>query len=259
MNDGSLLDRVWPWCAHLLARHDRPMILGINGPQGCGKSTLAAAVVACAQAEGHSAVTLSTDDFYLTHASQRALATAHPEEPLLAVRGGPGTHDIGLGTATIAALRGLNGEVRLPRYDKSAFGGQGDRAPEGTWPVVQLPVGLVVFEGWTLGFPPLLPPRNPRLAGVDARLPEYRSWTEALSALVQLRTALPETIVRWRLEAESERRARNPEGALPEREARAYISRFLPFYEEYPDALERDPRVTAHRVFHLGPDRRPRD
>jgi len=38
------------------------------------------------------------------------------------------------------------------RYDKSAFAGRGDRAPESQWPVIEGPVDIVLFEGWMSGF-----------------------------------------------------------------------------------------------------------
>lgn len=51
-----------------------------------------------------------------------------------------------------------NEPTRIPVYDKSAHGGQGDREPESEWPVVndtahgQQLVRVVMFEGWCLGF-----------------------------------------------------------------------------------------------------------
>eukprot|EP00983_Pelagomonas_calceolata_P098608 1158369-Pelagomonas_calceolata.AAC.13 len=41
------------------------------------------------------------------------------------------------------------------RYDKSANGGRGDRADPSTWPKVNGPVDIVLFEGWMSGFSPL--------------------------------------------------------------------------------------------------------
>ena len=77
---------------------------------------------------GHPALAISIDDFYLTHLEQRALAAAHPENPYLEHRGYPGTHDVGLGTAVLRALRASADPVEIPRYDKSAHAGRGDRA-----------------------------------------------------------------------------------------------------------------------------------
>lgn len=45
--------------------------------------------------------------------------------------------------------------MAVPRYDKSLRGGYGDRAPKDTWPVLEGPLQVVLFEGWMLGFKPL--------------------------------------------------------------------------------------------------------
>ena len=49
----------------------------------------------------------------------------------------------------VARLRALRvGEtMRVPRYDKSAHGGLGDRAAEAAWPVIDGPIDVVVLEG----------------------------------------------------------------------------------------------------------------
>ncbi|XP_072069244.1 D-glycerate 3-kinase, chloroplastic-like [Arachis hypogaea] len=46
-------------------------------------------------------------------------------------------------------------KIKPPRYDKSAFNGRGDRADPSTWPEVEGPLTVVLFEGWMLGFKPL--------------------------------------------------------------------------------------------------------
>ncbi len=102
-----------PWCRRRLERRaGRPWVLGLQGPQGCGKSTAAAALVEAARDEGRRAVTVSIDDFYLTYAEQRALAERHPGNPYLLYRGYPGTHDVALGGRVIDALAGA---ARAPR------------------------------------------------------------------------------------------------------------------------------------------------
>ena len=40
----------------------------------------------------------------------------------------------------------------MPRYDKSAHEGKGDRAKEEDWDKVDGPLDLVIVEGWMLGF-----------------------------------------------------------------------------------------------------------
>lgn len=104
-----------------------------------------------------SVVTWSLDDIYLTHSDQLALAKAHPTNPLLQHRGQPSTHDLALGEKVFASLAAER-PTAIPRYDKSAFSGQGDRVPESQWEVVNADgkqkIKVVIFEGWCVGFRP---------------------------------------------------------------------------------------------------------
>lgn len=69
-----------------------------------------------------------------------------------------GTHDMELARRFFGAL--CAGEpTRVPQYDKSAHGGEGDRVPEAEWETVndvagagQRRVQVVIFEGWCVGF-----------------------------------------------------------------------------------------------------------
>lgn len=225
----------------------RCRVVGIQGPQGCGKSTLAAAVVERARLAGLAAVAMSIDDVYLTHAEQRALAGRHPGNRALEHRGYPGTHDVALGAETLGALRGARpGEVvALPAYDKSAHGGRGDRRPRAQWPTVTGPLDLVVIEGWMLGFPPLdaatlaaLDDRD--LAEAAALLPPYEAWTAELDAFVRLDPHHPHDVVRWRVDAERARRAAGA-ATLTDDEARDYVERFLPAYALWEPLLRARP------------------
>ena len=102
--------------------------------------------------------TLSIDDLYLPRAQLRALASAHPDNPFLRGRGLPGTHDIPLGLSLLRSLKDINrtraDDIRIPRFDKSLFDGEGDRLPESEWTPVQGPLDVVLLEGWCVGFYP---------------------------------------------------------------------------------------------------------
>jgi D-glycerate 3-kinase len=251
------------WCASRVAgragRVHRALVLGLQGPQGCGKSTLASAIVDALGDVGVRGVTVSIDDFYLTHDEQLALAARHAGNPTMLYRGYPGTHDVALGVRTLEALATLGaGEPTLvPVYDKSAHHGRGDRAPPASWRRVAGPVDLLIFEGWMLGFPPVPEQAlEPELRASNALLAAYAAWNGMLDAFVSLRVASLDTIVRWRVDSERARRARG-ETALSDDDARDYIERFLPAYRVYGPALAARPPCDDVRWIELGDDRLP--
>ena len=249
-----------PWCIDRLERAGKlPFILGLQGPQGCGKSTAAAAVVEGARRRGWSAVTVSIDDFYLTRAEQTALAARHADNPFLSHRGYPGTHDVALGVRTLDALAGNTegSEVLVPGYDKAAHGGRGDRAPAASWRRVVGRPDVVIVEGWMLGFSPVEEGGlAPNLVAPNRYLAAYRAWTERLHALLHLDAPSPEAIVAWRVDAERARREHG-EGALSDAEATDYILRFLPAYDLYVPALRAQPPCADFLRLTLGTDRKP--
>jgi flagellar biosynthesis GTPase FlhF len=67
---------VYFWCRSKLKDHDPsyPMFVGLNGPQGVGKTTLTEALCQCFEIDGEKAISLSIDDFYLRRDQQVALA-----------------------------------------------------------------------------------------------------------------------------------------------------------------------------------------
>ncbi len=123
-----------------------PHFIGINGAQGSGKSTLCKILQLVLSAGfGKRIAILSIDDLYLTRAERVTLAeTVHP---LLLTRGVPGTHDVELGLRLFQQLRNQHGSIKLPRFDKTID----DRADESNWPRIDLPVDIVLFEGWCVG------------------------------------------------------------------------------------------------------------
>jgi D-glycerate 3-kinase len=182
---------------------------------------------------------LSIDDLYLPHAAQRALAAAHPDNPLIQHRGQPGTHDLPLARELFTALRARQ-PARIPSYDKAAFAGAGDRDEAG-WRAVNAPgapsVDVVIFEGWCVGFRPLQPreleacwreaaaaaPDTPlgraSLASVEfvnRALAEYDGLTAALDAFVHIDAAETSWVYAWREEQEAKLREQRGSGMSPE-------------------------------------------
>ncbi len=248
------------WCAsRVAASARRPWVLGLQGPQGCGKSTLAAALVGALGDVGVRAVTVSIDDFYLTHGEQLALADRYAGNPYLLHRGYPGTHDVALGLRQIETLAALGpGEDALvAAYDKSAHRGRGDRKPRSEWRRVTGPLDLLILEGWMLGFSPVDEGAlAPDLRVPNALLARYASWNRTLDAFVSLRVESLDVIVRWRVDSERARRDAG-EAALSDEDARDYIERFLPAYRVYMPALAARPPCDDVRQIELGEDRMP--
>lgn len=232
-----------------------PRVVVVSGPQGSGKSTLSGAVVRAFSRRGVAAITFSVDDFYLTRSEQVALAARHPDNPYLEHRGYPGTHDVALGNRVLDDLR--NGRaLKLPRYDKSACGGRGDRAPESTWTTIDQPMQLIVFEGWMLGFTPVdEAAARGWMRAPNELLSHYEAWNRN-DAFVLLESDEPSFIVSWRVDSERARRLRG-ETALTDAEARDYIERFLPAYALYVPPLARSLGPSALH-FRLGEARLPR-
>ncbi len=131
------------------AQAGRPIVVGLCGSQGSGKSTMSAFLKALLEEQGLRTAILSLDDLYLTLPEREELGrTVHP---LLRTRGVPGTHDTGLGIALFDVLADRDGaEVSLPQFDKA----EDTRAPGSTWPRVRAPVDVVLFEGWCVGAAP---------------------------------------------------------------------------------------------------------
>ncbi len=123
-----------------------PKLLGLSGGQGCGKSTLARALVQAFACCGVHAVSVSLDDFYLTHAQRQQLARR--VHPLLATRGVPGTHDLQLLQQVFDTIG--KPQLRLPVFNK----GTDDRLPESQWLQVTGPIDLLILEGWCVGAVP---------------------------------------------------------------------------------------------------------
>lgn len=227
-------DEILDWVLARL-KPGRPFTLGVNGPQGSGKTTLTAALCERLASRGKRAVAISVDDFYLTRAEQVALAARHPNNPYWQQRGYPGTHDVALGARILEAVRSrAPGEVRVPRYDKSRHAGQGDRKPESEWIAVPTPLDAIFLEGWMLGFRPVpeeeLPGEAFRCA--NRALADYEAWYRQLDGFLQLDPEDPHFVLDWRAETEEKMRAGGKAGMSAE-EIRAYAEKFLPAYALY--------------------------
>jgi D-glycerate 3-kinase len=121
--------------------------LAINGGQGTGKTTKAGFLKVILEVLGYKVVTFSTDDFYKTHEELQKLMQRNP---VYKSRGPPGTHDIKKLKEVMEALKNRKA-TKIPKYDKSAYNGEGDREPEEKWEVVPEGTDIFIVEGAQAG------------------------------------------------------------------------------------------------------------
>jgi D-glycerate 3-kinase len=237
------------------AHRARPLIVGICGSQGSGKSTVCKTLATRCRESGLNVANLSLDDIYLPLAERIKLGER--VHPLLRTRGVPGTHDTKLGLKTLHALAHA-GEVKLPRFDKA----RDDRRPMTAWDSVGGPVDVVLFEGWCVGAKPqslaaLAEPVNALEANedVDGRWrryvnealgAEYQKLFAEINLLVLLAAPSFDVVLKWRTQQEHELRAQtrvndvaNEVGVMSD----AAIERFIQHYE----------RLTRHVLIEMPP------
>ncbi len=248
------------WAKQLI-NPNATVLVGVNGPQGCGKTTLCNALVSALSKENISSAALSIDDFYLTREEQVALALRFSENPYLQQRGYPGTHDVALGVKTLLQLKKLkkSGSVLCPQYDKSAHQGKGDRFPENLAKKVVGPLDILFFEGWMLGFSPVEESflSDPHLIQINKLLKTYAAWDAQLDAFISLVPEEINYVLDWRVEAEEKRKASGLSG-MSTREIKDYIQKFLPAYHTYLPQLNNNPPATKHFLtFRLKKNRLP--
>ena len=129
---------------------DKTYIQGILGGQGTGKTTLCIILKLILNYLGFSVASLSIDDLYLTYADRQELKL---KDSRLIWRGPPGTHDVELGLQTIEQClqSNSNTDILMPRFDKSAYNGLGDRTNA---EAIDKP-DILLFEGWFVGVKPI--------------------------------------------------------------------------------------------------------
>ncbi|KAG1670117.1 hypothetical protein FOA52_013693 [Chlamydomonas sp. UWO 241] len=230
--------------AHKASGGKGALVLGISAPQGCGKTTIVEQLELLFAWAGARAASVSIDDFYLSYADQCATRDANPGDRLLAMRGNAGTHDLKLGAETVSALKGLTGTMQVPRYNKSAYSGKGDRADPSAWPSVSGPLDVVLFEGWMSGFKALDSDEaarsvDPDLVKVNACLRQYAgTWDALVDSWLVVRIGDPQWVYKWRLQAEEQMRASGKAG-MSDAQIEDFVSRFMPAYQAYLPELYR--------------------
>ena len=253
--------------AEIQSSRKGPFLIGINGAQGTGKSTLAKLLSALLTSTGYRTANLSIDDFYYSKAKRQELA--NEIHPLLRSRGVPGTHDVDLALNLIEQLyaAGSNQQITLPRFDKSLD----DCRPVTACEQIQGPIDIIILEGWFVGAKAQAGDEltqaineleinedsdgrwrayvNHQLAG------SYQSLFEKIHLLLMLQAPGFEQILEWRsLQEEKLRRlAVTDASGLMDRKA---IKHFIQHFERLTRHCLRTLPDSADRVFQLNAEHR---
>lgn len=209
----------------------RTLVQGISGGQGTGKTTLALILAEILNQMGRRTCRLSIDDLYKTYAERQQLQHS---DPRFRWRGPPGTHDVDLGLRVLYQLRHSSESVALPRFDKSAHSGAGDR----TAPEFVTGADILLFEGWFLGArpidpvafdtapPPIVTAADRAFAReINQRLSEYLPLWEQLDRLILLYPSDYRLSQQWRQQAEQQMIASGKSG-MSDREIHEFVEYF---------------------------------
>ena len=124
-----------------------PLIIGLAGGQGTGKTTIASILTLILQKYFNLKVfKISIDDFYKTRRDRKKLS--QNKHPLLMIRGAPGTHDHKIIYEFFKKVKNKNfNNLRLPKFDKS----KDDRCNKKLWYKINSRPDVIILEGWCVG------------------------------------------------------------------------------------------------------------
>lgn len=211
------------------------MIVGMQGGQGTGKSTLVKYIVKSLQKKGHTVVSFSIDDFYKSLKEREKLSKKYPSNPFYQIpRGMPGTHDLkDLELVFKKAKAGK--DFSIPHFDKSLHQGRGDRTKKLT--KVSKRVDFVIIEGWCVGLPSVssekfvglcdshkIDPLATHHKIVLKYLKDYQPLWKYLDFMIQLKPTSMSVHKKWRQLQEK----RNKQG-MSAAKVSHFIEPYLPF------------------------------
>lgn len=255
----------------------KPIVLGINGCQGSGKSTTAAFLQHAFESIHHlKVVNISLDDFYMSKAARiKKSKTVHP---LFATRGVPGTHDTKLAMETMEQL--LSGKAPLiSRFNKATD----DLFPQSEWDKAPENTDVIILEGWFLGAQAqedsaLLAPvndleRNEDLEGIwrqhvnEQLKTDYQKLFNLVDCLIMLKAPSFEAVFNWRLEQE-DKLAKKLQIQLPKRTnanesstassglmSEEDIKRFINYFQRLTESILIEMPERADHCYYLNTER----
>ena len=129
------------------ASKKKPLILGLSGGQGIGKTTISSIITLILKKYFKLNIfKISIDDFYKTRKERFLLSKKI--HSLLMTRGVPGTHDINIMLNFFKRVKKNNFKsLKLPKFDKAID----DRCKKSSLYTIKKRPDIIIFEGWCVG------------------------------------------------------------------------------------------------------------
>jgi pantothenate kinase-related protein Tda10 len=212
-----MIARISDWI--LSISNSAPMIIGIQGIQGSGKTTLCQNLKDLFSKHGKSCHSVSIDDFYKKYDDLKLLSKLYSDDSRFQGRGTPGTHDIDILLNGLHDLK--NGKnIEMPIFDKTLRNGLGDRTNRVNH--ISASTDIVLVEGWCIGFRPIF---NNDI--VDLNIIEYAKMHPYFDGIIIFNEDYNLAYAR-REAAEIEQN-----NGLTKKQVKNMVDRFMPSYITY--------------------------
>ena len=249
-----------PICNNIFKKfnhNEKPLIIGLSGGQGSGKSTISKIFKIILQTKFKlNVVCFSIDDFYKTHNERKKMSRL--VHPLFMVRGVPGTHDTKLLYKVIKNLKKNSYKtVKIPRFDKSID----NRSKNKFWQKVKKKPDIIIFEGWCVGAKPQLlkdlrKPMNILEKLEDVKLTwrkkvnnelytNYKKIYDLIDKKIFLKVPNFRYVLKWRILQERKLKIKSKKKTMNKKE----IERFIMFYERLTKSMVKNYRNNDMVVF----------
>ncbi len=242
----------------VMHRDGKTVIVGIQGGQGTGKTTIVQFLEKQLKKKGFKVQSFSLDDFYTNYTERKKLQQRYATNPFYHIsRGLPGTHRVKFLLETLRKAK-AGKDFEIPIFDKSLYDGKGDVLAKTR--KVKEKQDFVILEGWCVGMPEVsstnflkickknkiniqkLDPKGQYHKVVLKFVREYQPIWKLLDYQIMLKADSSEVHKKWRLLQEKRLKAAKGEGMSKE-EVHAFVEPFLPFTYVCYDLIKPDVKV----------------
>lgn len=233
-------------------------IVGIQGGQGTGKTTIVKFLENHLKRKGFKVKSFSIDDFYKTWKERKKLQEKYSGNAFYQIpRGLPGTHRVKeLFSVLKKAKSGKPFEI--PTFDKSLYQGKGDVLRKTL--KVKERQDFIFLEGWCVGLPEIssqklmkickrnkidLKKLDPKLKDhkvVLKLVKDYQKIWELFDYMMMLKADSVEVHKKWRLLQEKRLKKEKGEG-MSRKEITSFVEPYLPFTYVCYDLIRADVKV----------------